>query len=223
MSRVRVWDLPVRLFHWLLAICVVGSFVSVKIGGNAMVWHGRFGLAALTLLLFRILWGFWGSHHARFASFVRGPSAVMATIGALRRHSSDRPMPAALGHSPLAAVSVLAFLFFFAVQAVLGLMASDDIAFDGPWVKYVSSGVVEWATRLHKLNQWVLLGLIALHLSAIAYYRLARHQNLVGPMITGDQKAEAMTIVASRDDAALRIRAVLIFAVVALAVAYLSR
>lgn len=222
MSRVRVWDLPVRLFHWLLAVCVTGSFVSAKIGGNAMVWHERFGLATLALLLFRILWGFWGSHHARFASFVRGPSVVMATIRMMRRNSLDRPMPAPLGHSPVAAVSVLAFLFFFSAQAVLGLMASDDIAFDGPWVKYVSSGVVDWATRLHKLNQWVLLGLIALHLSAIAYFRMAWRQNLVGPMISGDQKAEVIAT-ASRDDATLRVRAVLIFAVTALAVAYLSR
>ena len=61
MYRFRLWDLPTRLFHWLLVLCVCGSFVSVKIGGNAMVWHGRFGLVVVGLLVFRLVWGFIGS------------------------------------------------------------------------------------------------------------------------------------------------------------------
>ena len=100
--RIRVWDLPTRLFHWALATLVCGSFVTIKLGGAWMVWHERIGYAVLSLVTFRLVWGFVGGRYARFASFVRGPSAVLAY---LRGQGSHSP-----GHNPLGALSVLAML-----------------------------------------------------------------------------------------------------------------
>ncbi|KPF68021.1 hypothetical protein IP84_11260 [beta proteobacterium AAP99] len=181
--KVLVWDWPTRLFHWLLAICVVGSIVSVKIGGNAMNWHFRFGYCVLGLVLFRILWGFSGSRYARFASF---PPSPMRALAYLRGKVSET-----LGHNPIGAFSVYALLLLFGGQAVGGLFANDDIAFEGPLARFVSSETVSLITRLHKLNEWVLYGLVALHLAAILYYRFAQKNDLVGPMITGTKPGAA--------------------------------
>ena len=113
MQRIRVWDLPTRIFHWALVACVIGSFVSVKIGGNAMVWHGRFGLTVVGLLAFRLVWGFIGSTYARFAQFVRGPRAIKDYLQG--RWQGE-------GHNPLGALSVLA-----AVLAVLGYSVNESV------------------------------------------------------------------------------------------------
>lgn len=199
---VRVWDLPVRLFHWLLAALVAGSLVSVKLGGNAMVWHERCGIAILTLIAFRLIWGFVGSHHARFATFVRGPAAILASMQGRHR---------GLGHSPLAALSVLALLGAVGFQAVSGLFASDDIAFEGPLAARVSGTMSQWLTTLHKGNETILLGLIGLHVAAIAWYAIIKRRNLVRPMVTGDAPASGQAE-ASQDDARLRLRALLIAA-----------
>lgn len=176
-QTVRVWDLPVRVFHWLLALLIAFSFITAEIGGNAMVWHERSGIAILVLIGFRLIWGVVGSRHARFASFVRGPTAVMATL---------RGKPSGLGHSPLAALSVLALLGAVGFQAVTGLFANDDIAFEGPLAAKVSGKVSHWLTELHEGNESVLLALIGLHLAAIAWYALVKRRNLIKPMITGD-------------------------------------
>ncbi|HPR06711.1 MAG TPA: cytochrome b/b6 domain-containing protein, partial [Denitromonas sp.] len=98
---ILIWDLPTRLFHWLLVVCVIGAIISTKIGGNAMLWHGRFGLAIVGLLGFRLAWGVVGSHTARFAQFVRGPATIAAYL---------RGQWQGIGHNPLGALSVLAML-----------------------------------------------------------------------------------------------------------------
>ena len=211
---VRVWDLPTRLFHWLLMAAVIGSFVSVKIGGNAMIWHGRFGFMVLTLLIFRLVWGFVGPVHARFSSFVKGPATIIASLKGLT--------PPVAGHNPLGALSVIAILILFLTQAVLGLFTSDEIFYDGPFAKHVSNATVEVMTRLHKLNEWVLLGMIGLHLAAILFYRLVKKENLVSAMMTGD-KALGFEAPPAEDSWRMRARALIIFALAALLVNYLSR
>lgn len=221
-NLIRVWDLPTRLFHWALTGAVLGSFISVKIGGNAMIWHGRFGYAVLTLLLFRFVWGFIGPRYARFSSFIRGPAAIIREIrgGHLR----------APGHSPLGAVSVIALIMVLGLQATLGLFSTDEIAFDGPLVKHVSNDWVATATRLHQASEWLLLGLIALHIVAIIFYYRVKKRDLVRPMLTGDQPladlsdpSETENWPASRDDVGLWARAILVITLAAIAVAYLSR
>jgi cytochrome b len=201
-SMVRVWDLPIRVFHWLLAALVVGAFVTAKIGGNAMILHERFGVAILALLVFRVVWGLVGSRHARFLSFVRGPRAVASAL---------REGWQGLGHSPLAGWSVLALLGALGFQAVSGLFANDDIAFEGPLAVRVSSRVSGWLTDLHEANESVLIGLVSLHLAAIAWYALIRRRNLVRPMISGDAPAPPGAQ-GSRDDLLLRVGALLLAA-----------
>ncbi|MGA1382589.1 MAG: cytochrome b/b6 domain-containing protein [Burkholderiaceae bacterium] len=180
--KVRVWDLPTRLFHWLLLAGVTTSFITVKLGGNAMIWHGRAGTFVLSLLVFRVLWGFIGSPTARFANFVKGPKAIWLYLRGVS------PKHLTLGHNPLGALSVVALLGLFLFQALTGLGTSDDIFFDGPLVQTLSSDTVSLLTSLHKSTEPFLLGLIALHLAAIAFYRLVKKTNLVRPMITGAKR-----------------------------------
>jgi cytochrome b len=211
--KIRVWDLPTRLFHWALFLAVVGSFVSADEGGNALDWHARFGYFILSLLLFRLIWGVVGSHYARFLNFIKSPQMVLVYL--------KNPTEIA-GHNPLGALSVIALLGFLLLQAVTGLFASDDIAFEGPLSKYVSSNWVEFLTSAHRLNESVLIGLIALHVGAILYYRWFKKVNLVKPMITGD-KEWAEKIPVARDDFLLRIVAVAVYGAIAGTLYYFLR
>lgn len=181
MHEIRVWDLPTRLFHWTLLVLIVLQFGSGQFHWLSMQWHFRFGYAILALVLFRILWGVFGSQTSRFADFVRGPRAVLRYL----RDSiagSALPMP---GHNPLGGWSVLAMLASIAVQALSGLFTSDDISEEGPLVARVSGATVKWMSRIHHLNRYVLVLLIVLHIGAIVTYRVLRRQDLVRPMLVG--------------------------------------
>ena len=172
--RQRVWDLPVRLVHWLLAALIAFSWWSVH--NHHTDWHIWSGCAILTLLVFRILWGFFGSSTARFSSFVRGPRAIAAYW---------RGSWVGIGHNPLGALSVLTLLGAVAVQVGLGLVAQDeDGIYMGPLAQLVSSDTSDRAREIHELWFNVILGLIALHLLAILYYRW-RGRKLTLPMVTG--------------------------------------
>ena len=179
---IRVWDLPIRLFHWLLVAGIILSFVTVKIGGNAMSWHAFSGYCVLSLIIFRILWGFIGSYHARFIHFVPSPKGLIHFLGGKAK--------AGLGHNPLGALSVLALLLSVGLQAVTGLFANDDIAFEGPFAKYISSETIELLTSIHRQNEKALIILIALHLCAILYYQKFKGENLIKPMIGGDKEID---------------------------------
>ena len=178
-TPVRVWDLPTRLFHWALAICIVLGIVFVKIGGNAMQWHAYCGYTALALILFRVIWGFVGSWHARFANFIPSPSKLIAFL----RGQVD----GGLGHNPLGALSVIALLTVILIQALTGLFADDDIFFQGPFAKYVSNNTVALLTSIHRFNQYLIFALVGLHIAAISYYYFVKRENLVRPMVTGDK------------------------------------
>ena len=143
---VRVWDLPTRVFHWLLAGLVVFSVVTAYIGGNAMVWHMRSGFAIFTLLAFRLVWGFVGGHWSRFRAFVYAPSTSLRYLrGESLPHEHHH-----VGHNPLGAGSVFALLGILALQVATGLIADDEIATTGPLIKYVSSATSSLATSWHK-------------------------------------------------------------------------
>ena len=175
-DKAYVWDLPLRLFHWALVISVIAAFVTAKIGGNAMIWHGRIGLAIIGLLTFRIVWGFVGSTYARFSTFVRGPQAIRSYLAGAWQ---------GLGHNPLGALSVLALLGVLLIQAGTGLFANDDIAFSGYLAALVSSDQSSQITGIHFLLEKVIMALVALHIGAIAFYGHVRKHNLVRPMING--------------------------------------
>lgn len=174
--QTYVWDIPTRLFHWSLVILVVAAFVTAKLGGNLMVWHGRIGLAILGLLVFRLVWGLIGSTYARFVDFVRGPQTILDYLQG-RWHGQ--------GHSPLGALSVLALLAALLAQVVTGLFANDDIAFAGYLAPLVGSEISGRITGIHLLLENVLIALVAMHLGAIAFYAIVKKRNLVRPMLTG--------------------------------------
>ena len=177
--KLPVWDLPTRLFHWLLAGLIAFSWWSAEYHYDDLhIWSG---MAVLSLLIFRLLWGFFGSSTARFANFVRGPRAVFGYLRGQWR---------GIGHNPLGALSVIALLGLVTVQTVLGLIASDeDGLMQGPLVNLVSMGISDAATELHEELFNVLLALIGLHVAAILYYRI-RGKRLIEPMLTGRGEVE---------------------------------
>jgi cytochrome b len=169
------------LFHWLLVILVIISFVTAKIGGNAMQYHEWSGLTILTLLLFRLVWGIAGSRESRFVTFVRGPAAVFSYAVKILRPDSRH----FLGHNPLGGWSIIAMLSALMVQAGTGLFANDDIVTEGPLYKWVSKATSGWLTRIHKINQEVIIGLVAIHILAVLFYFFYKRENLLKPMVTG--------------------------------------
>ena len=217
LRAVRVWDLPTRLFHWTLALCVVGSVVTAKIGGNALIWHMRLGFVVFSLLAFRLLWGFVGGRWSRFASFIYSPATLWRYLRGQGR--SDEHLD--VGHSPLGAGSVFALLLFLAVQVASGLFADDEIATTGPFNKFVSTATGLALTSYHKtVGQWVLIGLVVLHVLAIVLQRVRRRRDLIGPMLGGDKMLPS-NVPASADGLATRALAALLLAACAGGVAWL--
>lgn len=175
-KRIRLWDLPTRLFHWLLVVTVVGAVVTGQIGGSLIDWHGRLGQFAAGLLAFRVVWGLVGSTYARFAVFFPTPAKIKAYLAGQWQGE---------GHNPLGALSVFGLIFLLSVQVLCGLFANDDIAFTGPLADLVSREISNKLTGVHSLLSNVLIALVVLHIAAIAFYARVKKQNLVKPMITG--------------------------------------
>ena len=205
LHKVRVWDLPTRFFHWALVACALGLAITGIVGGNAMVWHFRFGYTVLALLLFRIVWGLVGGRWSRFGAFIYAPQSVI-------NYLKGRGKPEhGVGHSPIGAGSVFAMLGFLLAQVGTGLLSDDEIAFAGPLTRFVSNATVSLATNYHKnIGKWVLLALVVLHIAAIIYYLYRKH-NLVGAMLHGDKEL-VVEAPPSRDDTVSRVAAVLILA-----------
>ena len=183
---VRVWDLPTRLFHWALLALVLASVTTGKfdsiLGPATLEWHRRFGLAILGLLVFRLGWGFAGGTHARFASFLRGPRAVLDYARAFAAGNA----PEAAGHNPLGGWSVVAMLGSLAVQVGTGLfLVQEDYGFEAPLARFATRAVSDRLNAVHEANFWVLVALVSLHVAAVAYYAVAKRQDLVGAMLSG--------------------------------------
>ncbi len=187
-GRIPIWDVPVRLFHWALALLVVFSFVTGKVGGALLEWHMRSGFCILTLLIFRIAWGIVGSDTARFVQFVRGPAAGLAYA----REVIAKRKPVVLGHNPLGGWMVVAMLAILVTQAISGLFVDDEISTQGPLAVKVSNAFVSRMSALHHLNQWLVAAAVALHVSAIAYYHWGLGSNLVAPMLDGGASPEGV-------------------------------
>ena len=180
-AMVRVWDVPIRLFHWTLAGLIVFSWYTAEV--QMLDWHLRSGMAILFLLVFRFMWGLLGSSTARFSQFVKGPAAITAY---LRGQVKAGP-----GHNPLGALSVIALLGLAALQVVLGLFSEDnDGLMAGPLSLMVSPETSKALTELHEGLFNVLLAFIVLHIGAIIFYAI-RGKLLVGPMITGQAKVSS--------------------------------
>ena len=179
---IRVWDLPIRTFHWLLVFCIAGSLITINLSDNLIEWHAYFGYSVLTLIIFRIVWGFIGSTHARFSSFFPSREKI---LNYLRGNA-----PKVLGHNPIGALSVFALLFVLSVQVFTGLFVDDEITFQGPLAKYVPNWVVSFLSEIHEGNQVVIYTLITIHIAAIIYYKKFKGEDLITPMINGDKKID---------------------------------
>ncbi|HEY8024344.1 MAG TPA: cytochrome b/b6 domain-containing protein [Burkholderiaceae bacterium] len=178
-EKIHLWDLPLRLFHWLLVVAVTAAIITAKIGGEWMVWHGRAGLAIVGLLAFRLTWGIVGSTTARFAHFAPRPSSLRAYL---------KGQWQGVGHNPLGALAVFLLLGLLIAQVLTGLFANDDIDFNGPWFSLVDKDLSDRLTGLHHSLSNMLLALLGLHVAAILFYLIAKKNNLILPMLTGTKK-----------------------------------
>lgn len=204
-TTVRVWDLPTRLFHWALVVCVIGLITTAQLGGAAMLWHFQLGYLTLSLLLFRIVWGWVGGRWSRFSSFLYSPTALWRYI---KQPTAPHP---SVGHSPLGALSVFALLAVLLLQVSSGLMSDDEISNAGPLSRFVSGYLVSNATDYHKnIGKFILLGLALLHVAAIFFYLFKKKENLISPMVTGDKQLP-LPMPPTRDDARNRLLALLLF------------
>jgi len=183
MKKVLVWDLPTRLFHWLLVAAVAAAYITGETGGDWLLWHTRLGFLIAGLIAFRLLWGFIGSTYARFPVFVHGPASIKAYLAGRWQ---------GLGHNPLGALAVLALLAAVTLQITSGLFAiSDDSGIAGPFHALVSDALGTLATRWHHWIFDILAILVALHIAAIVFYARIRKNNLLLPMLTGHKEVSA--------------------------------
>ena len=186
MSEKRlVWDLPLRLFHWLLVTCMVAAYVTAKLGFDWMQWHFYLGYCTIGLLVFRILWGFFGPRHARFTNFIRSPSAVWLYLKGIFK----RGTPPSIGHNPVGGLMVLLMLVLVAIQAGTGLFTTDAIVWAGPYNPAVSESTASFLSTVHNWNFNFIIGVVLLHVAAIVFYAFYKNQNLVVPMLHGHKPA----------------------------------
>ena len=211
---LRVWDLPTRIFHWLLAFCVISLVITGLRGGNAMEWHLKLGYSVLTLLIFRVVWGFIGGYWSRFKQFFYSPLTILRYLRGQAKPEHD------IGHNPLGSLSVWSLLFILGAQITTGLMSDDDIATQGPLVKFVSGAWSSLATSYHKQwGKWIIMLLVCLHIAAILFYLFKKKENLILPMLHGDKESHHTNVLpASKDTPAQRITALVVFVLIALAV-----
>ncbi len=213
---LRVWDLPTRIFHWLLAFCVISSIISGEVGGDAIIWHFRLGYCVIALLIFRVVWGFVGGYWSRFKQFFYSPLTILRYLRGQSKPEHE------VGHNPLGSLSVWGLLFILGAQVATGLMSDDEIASQGPLVQFISGATSSLATSYHKhWGKVIIILLIALHIAAILFYFFKKKENLIRPMLRGDKDVQVdIDLLPSQDKATQRITALIIFAAIAFTVAY---
>jgi cytochrome b len=184
---MKVWDAPTRLFHWAIVLLIIGSYVSVET--DRLDLHFLFGYTLLALLLFRLAWGFIGSETSRFSQFLRSPIAGFRHLRDFFKAEPDDQ----IGHNAAGGWMVLLLLGDLAVQVGLGLFSNDDAFTEAPLAHLVSKATSDELTSLHVANFYVILGLIGVHVLAIAAYAVVKKHNLLRPMITGRKRLPGAT------------------------------
>jgi cytochrome b len=212
--RIIVWDPPTRLFHWVLVMLVVAAYITWRL--NWMDWHAKFGYALLTLVLFRILWGFFGSESARFSRFLASPRAAARHLAHAFRREPDRQA----GHNPAGGWMVVLLLVLLLGEPLTGAYVASDIADEGPWTEVMPVSVANAITALHGIFWDAILAAVALHLLAILIYTAVKRHNLVRPMLTGWKRLPSEV---AQPRLAGSIRAAALLGCSALAVAALAR
>jgi len=186
--KIQVWDLPTRVFHWLLVISVVFLIVSGKTG-ILFDWHQTAGVLVLSLLIYRLIWGFWGSTTARFSDFIYSPLQVLNYAKGLLSRKANLY----IGHNPVGGFMVLVMLLLLLFQAITGLFSSDDILVEGALYSHVTEETAAYLTQLHHMGGEWLLPVVALHIAAIIFYRIYKKHDLLKPMLHGKLEVEAET------------------------------
>lgn len=194
MEKKLIWDMPTRLFHWLLVASIVAQYFTAEVLDNAIQWHFYIGYFTLGLILFRVIWGFVGTTYAKFSQFVHGPKATLNYAKTLTNKNST---PHA-GHNPMGAWMVLALLSLIALQAVSGLFISDDIFSDGPYFSAVSESTQSTMSFIHHNVFNVIIIAVALHIAAIVFYAVFKKQRLVPAMVHGKKATTAPGISSSK-------------------------
>lgn len=202
-SRVAVWDLPVRAVHWLIVLLLVGLIVTGKLGADWLVWHMRFGQAMLVLVVFRVIWGFVGSRHARFTSFLYRPSTVIRYARSLFATHEVHAT-----HNPLGGWMVVLLLAALLAQALMGLFTNDDILWGGPFSERVTKETSDAISAYHRWFWWVIVALSLVHIGAVLAYLVLLKDDLIVPMVTGykqlpERSADPQDAVASTVKAAV--------------------
>lgn len=179
MQKIVIWDVPTRLFHWLTMILVIAAYVTWRL--NWMFWHAYAGTAVLALVVFRLLWGFFGSETARFARFLTAPRMAVRQLVHLFRPEPDRW----IGHNPAGGWMVVLLLALLLGEALTGIYVDNDVADVGPLTALTPAAVADLITTLHAVLWQALLAAVVVHVVAVAVYWVAKRQNLLLPMITG--------------------------------------
>jgi cytochrome b len=219
ISKTLVWDLPTRLFHIALILSVTGLFVTGEIGGDdLMQFHFFFGYTLLSLLLFRVSWGFVGGRWSRFSNFIPSPQVVLNYFKSIRKGHTER----FISHNPLGALSVITMLCLLTIQVLSGLMSDDEISVQGPWVELVRTSWVEFATFYHtEIGKALIICLIALHIASVLFHTYIKGDDLINPMRNG-YKSLSVTVDPSVDTPQRRLLALLIFGVCSLIVFFIT-
>ena len=186
-SSRLVWDLPTRIFHWLFVLTICAQYATAKAGFDWMLWHFRLGFFMIGLLTFRIIWGFVGPRHARFASFLKGPGTVLTYMKQVHR---VKDALYSVGHNPMGALMVVAMLLLVVAQVTTGLFSTDDIAYTGPYYPLVSNATAERLTAWHHMIFNFIIAAVVLHIAAILFYTLVKRHRLVPAMVHGRKPAE---------------------------------
>jgi cytochrome b len=212
-----VWDLPTRLFHWLLVLTICAQYATGEAGDSWLVWHFRLGYFMMGLLTFRIIWGFVGPTHARFSNFVKGPGSALAYLPQLRKTGQDAIH--SVGHNPLGGLMVIAMLALLGAQVVTGLFSSDGLAYYGPYSSIVSSSTSDQITDWHGILIYIIIAAAALHILAVLFYTFVKKSPLVPAMIHG-RKPQAQVPADEGIEHSALVRAVIV-AIIAVGVVFL--
>ena len=193
MEKRLIWDIPTRLFHWLLVACIVAQYLTAEVL-DAIDWHFKIGYFTLGLILFRLLWGFAGTTYARFSQFLAGPGKVLSYAKTMTNPNS----PEHAGHNPMGGWMVIALLLLVALQGISGLFIGDDIINNGPYYDAVSDATRDTMNSIHHTAFNILLAAIALHISAVVFYARFKKQMLVPAMLHGKKPTNEAGISSSR-------------------------
>ncbi len=188
-TQYLIWDLPLRIFHWSLVICLLGSWYTSNQDNGLIEYHLTLGYITLGLIIFRVLWGILGTTHSRFSQFI--PSLAKLSLYIKNFYSSDTPSHP--GHNPLGSLMVVFMLAVIFLQAVSGLFMNDDIFTSGPYYGTLDEKLEVIAVFIHHNGFNVILATIAMHIFAVIFYTIFKKQSLVLPMVTGKKSSTDVT------------------------------